>query len=124
MQQLDRLVSDVDSQHIVGAHLAQTVAVASDVWPIVEAWPNAHFDLARRSNDKRPIAQGMRADRHDDERVDVWLDNWPTTGERISGGAGRRRNDQAVTAMGINVLAVDELTHKAAAKKRGVDSNQ
>ena len=56
MQQFDRLVSDVDSQYVVGAHLAQAVAIASDLRPIVEAWLNAHFDLARRSNDKRPIA--------------------------------------------------------------------
>ena len=71
---------------------------------------------ARELQHERPVAQRVRADRHHHERVDIRLDDRPAARQRVGRGAGRRRDDQAVAAVRVDVAAVDgrhEIEHAA-----------
>ena len=65
------------------------------------------FDLEVRWYDHRAIAQCVRADRHDANGIELRLDDGPAATERIGRGAGRRRDDQAIPRMCIDILTGD-----------------
>ena len=49
----------------------------------------------------------MRADGDNHQHVEVGLDDRPTAGERIGGGARCARDDQAIAAVAVHVAPVD-----------------
>ena len=56
MQQLDRFLSHLNLQRFVNAHLAQAVAITSDLRPIIAAWPYTYLYFALRPDDKWAVA--------------------------------------------------------------------
>jgi len=75
------------------------------------------FNTLVRRNYNWPHAQGMRANRHNDDRVQLWLDDRPATAKRVRGRTCRSRDNQAVATLaqiqGIGLLTSTALVAAA-----------
>ena len=63
-----------------------------------------------------PVGKRMRCDGHDDQGVHVGLNDGSAARQRVSSRSGRGRHDQAVAAVGVDVVPVNggpEILHMA-----------
>ena len=83
------------------------VRVAVEVHARVRAAMHEDLDLRIAGDRDRPVGQRVRAHRHDREHRQRRVQDRPAGRQRVGGGAGRRRHDQAVGAQVVDELAVD-----------------
>ena len=84
------------------------VALAVEMHARVVGMKQQEFDGAFAVHRDRPVAQGMRANRHEHHCLQRGVQDRPAGRQRISRGAGRGGNDHAVGTLAVNELAVDE----------------
>src|SRR6185312_9266078 len=93
VQQRDPLTRRLDLQPVPGSDLAENRSVAGDLRARVGALQQLDLDRRVRGDNYRAIGERMRADRRDDERIEVRLDDGAAAGEGVGGRAGRGRDD-------------------------------
>src|SRR3990172_12507243 len=96
MDEADAPVLLADQDPIPGRKLSDDLAIAGELG--MTDLRRAHHDLdeAVAIDDDRPVAERMRADGHDHERVERRVQDGPAAGEGIGGGTGGRGDDHAV----------------------------
>jgi hypothetical protein len=114
MQQADACPAALDDDRHVAGERQVELAVAGQAHHFRVHVAQAQLDAAAAGDHQRPVAEGVRADRHEQQRVQARMDQGAAAGQRIGGGAGGSRDDQAVGALGVDEAAVDvglELDH-------------
>ena len=102
-------------QAVAGTDLQRRLAVASDAHMIgIGSFADRDRQFAAAVDHDRAVAQGMRTDRHQADRVEPGCEQGAAAGQGVRGRTRRRGDDQPVRTLQIDELAVHgglELDH-------------
>ncbi len=107
MHEPDTVLRRGDRQRVIGTNRANGVAIDGDLGLGLCPLEQADLDHLVRGDDDWPVRQGVRANRDNNERVQLRLDDRPAAAQGIRSRAGRRGDDQAIARVYVDELAGD-----------------
>ena len=106
--QADPMVRAAHVHALARRQRAAGLAVERDQQIVGPARHRLDHDPVGGRHDQRPDGERVRRDRRDDDRLDAGHHDRPAGAQAVGGRAGGRGDDDAVGAVGADVLALDE----------------